>query len=500
MATNRVAGLIDHLGETQLLPPAQLEEIKRNPLAQVADPRPLAQELVQRNWLTRFQVDRLLQGNGKELVLGPYHLLDQLGEGAMGQVFKARHERMDRVVALKVIRQDRLANPEAVRRFCQEVKAAAQLCHPNIVLAYDAGQIGPTLYFAMEYVEGTDLARLVEQSGPLPVRQACEYIRQAACGLVHAHEKGLVHRDIKPGNLLLASGGRQPGVPPGANASGAPGTVKILDLGLARLGGAAAKDRLTRLGTVVGTPYFMSPEQASDSHAVDIRSDLYSLGCTLYFLLAGKPPFQGESATDVMLMHQVEPPPPLDEVRADVPSRLWAIIAKLLAKKPQDRYQTAAELIDALNALERRGKKRLLLLTAGAALLAMGLMTWLFVAPGSREEMPGSPRSTENAVPPEKKPSEPDNKNKGRGWEKWHEHRRDFRGQVKTVDVPGRTLLLSGKDKGSDFEKTFRVSKIAKVRLKSGDGDLADIKPGMFVKLEVIEGDTAIEVKIEKVN
>src|SRR5262249_46140961 len=152
---------------------------------------------LERGWLTRYQINQVAQGRTKDLVIGSYIVLEPVGEGGMGQVYKARHQHMNRVVALKVIRKERLSNPEAVRRFYKEIQAAAQLAHPNIVLAFDAGQTGQTHYFAMEYIDGIDLSRLVKESGPLPVVKACDYIRQAALGLQHAHERGLVHRDIK---------------------------------------------------------------------------------------------------------------------------------------------------------------------------------------------------------------------------------------------------------------------------------------------------------------
>ena len=201
----------------------------------------------------------------------------------MGQVFKARNWKLGRIVALKLIRKERLDSPDAIRRFQREVRAAAALSHPNIVLAYDADQIGGTHLLVMECIEGaSDLAKLVKKNGPLPVAQACEYIRQAALGLQHAFERGLVHRDIKPANLLLTADGK---------------TVKILDMGLARLdqkaGDGEASSTMTQEGAVMGTPDYIAPEQAMESHTVDIRADLYSLGCTFYYLLTAKVPFPG---------------------------------------------------------------------------------------------------------------------------------------------------------------------------------------------------------------
>jgi serine/threonine-protein kinase len=335
MASQRVVSFLDQLKE--LLPPDQLSEVQRHALALSDDPAPLAKELVHKGWLTSYQANQLLQGRGGELVLGSYHVLDRLGEGGMGQVFRARHRTMGRTVALKMIRKEKLSSPVAVQRFQQEIRAAAQLAHPNIVVAYDAGQVGETHFFAMEYVEGVSLSRLVKESGPLPVAEACAYVRQAALGLQHAHERGLVHRDIKPDNLLLARG----------NGSA---TIKILDMGLARLRGPADDParNVTRAGTVIGTPEYLAPEQALDARAVDIRADLYSLGCTFFFLLTGRPPFRGATLPEIFLMHQSDPPPPLSDFRADVPPAVEAIVRKLLAKRPDERFQTPEALAAAL--------------------------------------------------------------------------------------------------------------------------------------------------------
>src|SRR3954462_10272455 len=219
MAVSSTAPLVDALCQYRLVDTAHLEELKAIQ-ARFPDPKALAGELIRRGWLTPYQANQLLQGRGQELLLGSHFLLERLGEGGMGQVFKAKNWKLGRIVALKLIRKERLDNPDAIRRFEREVRSAAALSHPNIVLAHDADQIGGTHLLVMEYVEGTDLAKLVNKNGPLPVPQACEYIRQAALGLQHAHERGMVHRDIKPANLLLTANGS---------------VVKILDMGLARL-------------------------------------------------------------------------------------------------------------------------------------------------------------------------------------------------------------------------------------------------------------------------
>src|SRR5262245_41054136 len=230
-----------------------------------------------------------------------YRVLNLLGRGGMGAVYAAEHRLMERCVALKTIGRDLSSRPELVERFRREVRAAAQLAHPNIVTAYDAEQAGHTHFLVMEYVEGTDLARLVARRGALPVEEACEYVRQAAFGLQHAHEKGMIHRDIKPHNLMVTAAGQ----------------VKILDFGLARFVREAGSEAggVTALGVIMGTPDYMAPEQASDAHQADIRADLYSLGCTLYFLLAGRVPFPRGAFLDKLVRHATETPTPLPQLR-----------------------------------------------------------------------------------------------------------------------------------------------------------------------------------------
>lgn len=336
MRLDSVPAFLEAMRRCRLLEAEQLDDIERAAAPRYPDPLELAKELVRRGMLTPFQVNQLLQGNGGELVLGNYLLLERIGEGGMGTVFKARHRMIDRLVALKVLRKDRLTHPDASKRFEREIKAAAQLAHPNVVTAFDAGQIGDTHYFTMEYIQGIDLGKLSKEKGPLPITDACDYIRQAACGLAHAHEKGMVHRDIKPSNLLLCT---------------KDGVVKILDLGLARLEDADAElpaNNLTREGRVVGTVDYLAPEQAINSHRVDIRADLYSLGCTLYQLLAGRVPFKRGNALEKLARHRWEEPKALEKLRPEVPAPVIAVVRRLMAKKPEDRFQTPAELATAL--------------------------------------------------------------------------------------------------------------------------------------------------------
>lgn len=347
MSGGSVADLIKTLGDLQLLQPAQLKELTRTVPANSPERRAVAKMLLQRGWLTAYQIHQLGQGRGEELALGRYVLLEQLGEGSMGRVFKARHRDLNRLVAVKILREERWAKPAAVRRFYREIQAAAQLCHPNIVLVYDADQVKKKIFFAMEYIDGIDLHQLVKQSGPLPVALACEYIRQAAWGLQHAFEHGLVHRDIKPANLRVTL------APPSPAGSQTEQVVKILDLGSAYWTWSAENDLsdtdVTEEEMILGTVDYIAPEQAKDSRNVDIRTDMYSLGCTFYYLLTGRPPFPEGSAMEKLLKHQTENPVPLGFLRPDVPREISAVVDKLLCKRAADRYQTPAELAEALS-------------------------------------------------------------------------------------------------------------------------------------------------------
>jgi eukaryotic-like serine/threonine-protein kinase len=336
MPIDTVVSLVGLIQKHQLLEPAQLDELTGVLVPHFPDPRALAKELLQRGWLTAFQLNQLFRDRGGELKQGNFLLLERLGAGGMGQVFKAKHLKFDCLVALKLIHRERTPSEEFLRRFRREMTAAVRLDHPNIVRTVDVGEKNGVLYFAMEYLQGIDLQKLVKQRGALSAAEACLYARQAALGLQHAHEHGLVHRDIKPGNLFLTARER---------------TIKILDFGLTRLDeldATRSATTLTKSGHIVGTPDYIAPEQARNSHGADIRADLYSLGCTLYYLLAGHVPFPKGSMTDKLIQHQVEPPKSLLEVRPEVPPSVAAIVHKLLAKCPEDRYQTPAETAEAL--------------------------------------------------------------------------------------------------------------------------------------------------------
>lgn len=292
----------------------------------------IAETLVSHGLLTRWQADRLLEGRYRGFRLGKYKLLGHLGSGGMSSVYLAEHVMMERRVAIKVLPQKRVNDSTYLPRFYREAKAAAALQHPNIVGAYDVDHEKDIHYMVMEYVQGKDLNALVRDGGTLGYARAADYIAQAARGLGHAHKAGLVHRDIKPANLLVD---REE-------------TVKLLDLGLARfmeeVGAETASLTVSHDEKVLGTADYLAPEQAQNSHNVDPRADLYSLGCTLYYLLTGHAPFPDGTLAERLLKHSTTEPPGILVDRPDAPRDLVAICEKLMAKKPEDRYQTAAEV------------------------------------------------------------------------------------------------------------------------------------------------------------
>ncbi|HKB01114.1 MAG TPA: serine/threonine-protein kinase [Gemmataceae bacterium] len=335
----KLAAFVEAARASGLLPPAEMEAFAKAAAEPGANAETLIKDLVKRGILTAYQARLLWKGRGPELFLNQYVLLDKLGEGGMGEVFRARHTRLDRDVALKVMRRERLANPEAVKRFRREIKAAARLAHENVVLAYDADQAGDVHFFAMEFVDGITLDDLVEEKGPLPVGEACEYVRQIAMGLQHAHEAGLIHRDVKPSNMLLSKDG----------------IVKISDLGLVLLDDtetAESVSKITKEGLTVGTPDFVAPEQARNPRGADIRADIYALGGTLYYLLTGEFPYPGGTPTEKMFRQAREPFPEVK--RSDVPPAVRAVLAKMTAKRPEQRYQIPAEVAQELEPHARK--------------------------------------------------------------------------------------------------------------------------------------------------
>ena len=340
-ATLTVDAFLDVIRRSRLVRPEDLERILKESEGDGPDlstPKAIAEALVERDLLTRWQTDYLLQGKHKGFFLGPYRFLRLLGKGGMGAVYLAQHEMMRRRCAIKVLPAKLLKDKSSVlERFYLEAQAVASLDHPNIVRAYDVNketQAGNDIhYLVMEYVEGKDLQTVVHERGAgLDYVEVAEFARQAACGLAHAHESGLIHRDIKPANLLVDG----------------KGIVKILDLGLARFFDDRLEASLTTAynESILGTADYLSPEQALNSHQVDTRTDIYSLGCTCYFMLTGQPPFPDGSVAQRLIAHQVKTPAPIERFRPDVPRDLVAIVQKMIAKKPEDRYQSASEVCD----------------------------------------------------------------------------------------------------------------------------------------------------------
>lgn len=311
-------------------------------LQQSLDPPPnsaqeLARLLVKRGRLTRFQAQRLYQGKFAGLLLGDYVIVDAIGAGGMGQVYLAEHRRMGRRVALKTLPPAVANDPSTLQRFGREVRAAARLSHPNIVTAFDAGEDKGVHYFVMEYVPGTDLSKLVREQGPLSIDRGLDFLLQAARGLEYAHQEGIVHRDIKPSNMLLDE----------------KGTVKILDMGLARLAGDGediATESLTQTGVLMGTVDYMAPEQALDTKHADARSDIYSLGCMLFYLLTGRTVYGGNTVVKKIIAHREQDLPSLIEQRPDVPASIDIIFRRMISKDPAERYQTMSEVIAAVQA------------------------------------------------------------------------------------------------------------------------------------------------------
>ncbi|MBY0523990.1 MAG: serine/threonine protein kinase [Gemmataceae bacterium] len=298
-----------------------------------SDPRLLAGLMIRDHLLTQFQAEQILVGRWRRFFIGRYKILEQIASGGMGYVYLGEHLHMRRRAAIKVLPLAQAVNPAVLERFRREGRAIAALNHPNIVRAYDIDQDQNLHFLAMEYVEGTTLNDLVKLQGPLSVLQAMHYMRQAASGLQHAFEATLVHRDIKPGNLLVDLSG----------------TVKILDLGLARFYLDDTDDLSIKYDELVlGTADFVAPEQAENSHDADIRADIYSLGCTFYFCLAGHPPFPAGTVAQKVLAQLKQTPRPIREIRPDVSKEFAAILERAMAKRPKHRYQSPAELVDAL--------------------------------------------------------------------------------------------------------------------------------------------------------
>lgn len=300
----------------------------------------LVNHLIGSGLITKWHTEKLLAGKSKGFFLGKFKLLGHLGSGGMSSVYLARHRISEQLRAIKVLPRKKVADKSYLDRFYLEARAAASLNHPNVVRIYDICNEGITHYMVMEYVEGSDLSDVVKESGPLSFEQAVRYTIEAAIGLSHAHQRKLVHRDIKPANLLRTTDGK----------------IKILDLGLA-LVSQDDKDSLTVLYNekVMGTADYLSPEQAVNSHTVDLRTDIYSLGCTLYFFLTGHPPFPTGTLAQRIAMHQTQAPAPISVDRPDCPQELIDVCCRMMEKQADDRYQNCEELKTALDEILKHG-------------------------------------------------------------------------------------------------------------------------------------------------
>jgi serine/threonine protein kinase len=341
LSANAISGeqFLRNLEDSNLVSAGDLEAAQ-SLLGTYPNGNALAMQLVSTGKLTAYQAAAVLERRFNEIHIGNYEVLDLLGRGGMGTVFKARHRRMKRIVALKVLARAVAGQAEFVQRFQREVETIAQLNHPNIVMAYDAAEDEIGHYLVMEFVNGRDLASEVIKGGPLSIADAVDFTLQAARGLEYAHARNIIHRDIKPANLLRdGSGG-----------------VKVADLGLARLmgtaGTSAVNASLTQAGSVIGTVDYMAPEQALDSTAVDHRADIYSLGCTLYFLIAGQPLYTGTTLMALLLKHRDAPIPSIVAARPETPAEVEAIASKAVAKRPEQRFPTMHDLVQALEAVQ----------------------------------------------------------------------------------------------------------------------------------------------------
>ncbi len=340
--------LLTWLSQNLFLNPQQVDELHAF-LADNSDLHSFCKELLRREWLTPFQMNQLLRHDTDMLVVGANRLHSKLGEGAMGQVYRAWNVRLGRMVAVKTLHPDHTLNVKAMERFRRETQTAAALDHPNIVLLRDADEHNRVPYLVMDYFDGIDLSRKMKEEGPQPIPQAAEFIRQAALGLQHAYERGVVHRDIKPSNILIVK-----------TADGST-VVKILDFGLAKFEREEdGQQPLTQAGRLIGTVDFIAPEQATDAHTADIRADIYSLGCTLFYLLTGKAPFAGGDHLEKLTARINGEPPRLRDFCPDAPAELETVLRTMMARDPANRFQTPQEAALALGSFCPAGRPAML--------------------------------------------------------------------------------------------------------------------------------------------
>lgn len=346
MASDRtISHFLSRLSDSGVLSDAALSEVtsKSSECNPDEDAKSFATDLVRQSKLTLFQANTLYKGLPVGLVLGNYVILDEIGSGGMGKVYRARHRRMNRIVAVKVLSEKAIQSAAAVARFHREVEAAARLSHPNIVAAYDADEADGCHYLVMEYIDGKDLEQQVKAEGLYAPEAALEVLKQAATALAYAHDQGVIHRDIKPGNILVDSSG----------------VVRILDMGLASQSDDSLQlpdsslTRLTQAGTLLGTVDFMSPEQAIDAREIDQTSDIYSLGCTFYYILTQEFVYPGDTPMERLIAHREAALPSLSSVRDDIPTQFDVLLHRMIAKKPSERYASAHDLLEAIEGWEQ---------------------------------------------------------------------------------------------------------------------------------------------------
>ncbi len=332
--------------------------------------------LVSTGRLTEWQYEQLQQGKFKGFFLGKYRLLDHLGSGGMGAVYLADHQAMHRQVALKVLPPERVGDRSYLERFYLEAKAVAALDHPNIVRAFDVDHQGETHYLVLEYVRGSNLQTIVRDAEkPLAFALIADYVAQAARGLQHAHAAGLIHRDVKPANLLVDP----------------QGVVKVLDLGLALMTDETSSISADHQEVVLGTADYLAPEQAINSHDVDARADIYSLGCTLHFAITGRPPFPDGTLAQRVLAHQTQTPRGVREIRPDTPVELAEICAQMMAKSPAARIATAADVAERLELWRKNAKAFLPVSPQVPIIIQTGKEASFAAAPRDASSVPHAP-------------------------------------------------------------------------------------------------------------
>ncbi len=391
---------------SKLLTPDEVKAMYQRWLGEARDQAdrlgPFSKWLAANRYVTEYQAGLLVRGHADDFFLGPYKILDRIGRGRMAGVYKAVHQ-LGQTVAIKVLPPSRARDPHTLARFLREARLAMRLKHPNVVRSFQVGQSNDLHYLVMEYLEGETLDDILQRRRQLPPPEAVRLIHQALLGLEHIREQGLVHRDLKPANLMLV-----PASAPGPADTTVHATVKILDIGLGRAlfeetmaaAPGAEKAQLTAEGVILGTPDYLSPEQARDARTIDVRSDIYSLGCVLYHVLAGQPPFPDTNIISQMVRHATETPKPLKQFNAAVPDGLQQIVSTMMAKDPAQRYPTPERAAQALQAFLAAGNEPARAIDAEPQMKRF--LTWLETTDGAIAPPPSgsAPLARPVAAPP----------------------------------------------------------------------------------------------------